>query len=305
MNSRKIQEKHTGKLSNAYFISSSGSKISFKTYKRFCLKAGLDTSPVDYEKFEETVINTEGGLLTSEVIYDSSIIKSEILTELQEKGIDVSCDNTAKNIERTDYGYLIEANKCTIKARAVINCTYTNLNTFNRMLDLPAKKFKFDLTLIPIIKWRDGKPPLGITIMDGPFFTILPFGKSGNYLLYHVKHSVSNSMVGEMYPNEWNYLDQVISDYEAYQSFKKIISESCHWLPSIKDAEYLGCLRSIRMVLANQDDNDQRPSLIEKLETTPPFYSIFSGKIDHSLIIARNVAKQVRLDLGLSGLPCM
>ena len=57
-----------------------------------------------------------------------------------------------------------------IKAKMVINCTYTNLNTFNRMLDLPAKKFKFDLTFIPIIKWRDENPPC-ITIMDGPFTT--------------------------------------------------------------------------------------------------------------------------------------
>ncbi len=282
-------------FSNAYFISSSGSKINFSAYKDFCLKAGLETLQVDYKQFDEPVWNTEGGILANEAIYDAGIVRNEILTKMRENSIEVSCDDAATGIKRQAEGFLIDAYKGSINAKAVLNCTYANLNSFNRMLGLEARKFQFELTSIPIIKWRKAKSPIGITIMDGPFFTILPFGKSGNYLLYHVQHAVHNSTVSEMYPSEWNCLDRAIPDTEAYKSFKKIVRDASHWLPSIKHSEYLGCLKSIRMVLANQDSSDQRPSFIEQLDKGSPFYSVFSGKIDHSLMTARAVAKKIKV----------
>ena len=52
-------------------------------------------------------------------------------------------------------------------------------------------------------------------------------------------------------------------------------------------ARSVGFLEGPRVVIANQDDTDARPSLVESPE--PGCVSVFSGKIDHCVWVADEV----------------
>ena len=57
------------------------------------------------------------------------------------------------------------------------------------MLGLPNLDLKFQDVIVPIFKMKHS--PIGLTIMDGPFCSIMPRGNRKNeFLLYNPKYSV-------------------------------------------------------------------------------------------------------------------
>jgi hypothetical protein len=283
-----------GGFDNAYFISSKGSKVTFPGYAAFCSKAGLPFNELQLSGFGEAIENVDGGILTDELIYDSKILSQRIRRDLSLHKVDVACGLKVSEILETGPGFDVFVDSDKMSARAVVNCTYANFSSFNTSLGLPKKQFQFELTVVPVIRWRKDKPPIGITLMDGPFFTVLPFGKSGDYLLYHVDHTVYASVTGASYPSEWAYPKNVVDLSTAKGVFEKMVTSSENWLPGIRSAEFIDYLSTVRVVFANSDDTDRRPSLIERMPLKNPFFSIFSGKIDHSIWVSREVADALR-----------
>jgi hypothetical protein len=162
---------------------------------------------------------------------------------------------------------------------------------------LVSQRLQFELTIVPIIKWRKGLDPIGITVMDGKFFTVLPFGKTNNYLLYHVDHTVQETIVRSHYPTEWRNTKDYVGEDVAIEAFNKMKLASSKWLPSILDAEYIDYLTTVRVVLADVESTDRRPSLISRANLSSPFYNLFSGKIDHSIWVAEEISNKLFAEL--------
>jgi hypothetical protein len=72
---------------------------------------------------------------------------------------------------------------------------------------------------------------------------------------------------------------------------------SSKWLPSILDAEYIDYLTTVRVVLADVESTDRRPSLISRANLSSPFYTLFSGKIDHSIWVAEEISNKLFAEL--------
>ncbi|MDP2357105.1 MAG: FAD-dependent oxidoreductase [Beijerinckiaceae bacterium] len=286
---------------NAYFISSENSKVGLAEYSTFCDNAGLPFNELRLQEFGEAIKNVDGGILTEEVVYDSKLLSERVLRDLTLNNVEMMCHNKVSKVEETDFGFDVCVDTKKLSARAIVNCTYANFNAFNTSLGLPKKQFQYELTVVPIVRWRQKVSPIGITIMDGPFFTILPFGKSGDYLLYHVNHTVFQSVIGESYPLGWADPKKVINRSAAEGVFEKMVISSEHWLPSIRSAEFVDYLAAVRVVFADSDATDRRPSLVERLPTRNPFISIFSGKIDHSIWVSRDVADALHDALKVRG----
>ena len=78
----------------------------------------------------------------------------------------------------------------------VINATYARHNNFCSWLGFPGKRLRFRLKELPLLKLNT-KQRCAVTIMDGPFATILPVGESKNlYTLGDVPLSVHRSVTG-------------------------------------------------------------------------------------------------------------
>ena len=285
------------KFCNAYFISSIESKVKFTDYKTFCEAANLPIRKIDLDNFIPMLQNVDGGLFTDEVVYDSSILRRLVLRELEKESVDVVTKSNVKSIYDKGIGFVIKSEKESFETRSVVNCTYANFNDFNKELGLDSQTLQYELTIVPIVKWREGLDPTGITVMDGKFFTVLPYGKTGNYLLYHVDHTVQETKVGSHYPIEWRNTRDYVGEDVAIEAFNKMKSASSKWLPSILDAEYIDYLATVRVVLADVESSDRRPSLISRANFSSPFYTLFSGKIDHSIWVAEEISNKLCAEL--------
>ncbi len=285
------------KFCNAYFISSTESNVEFTDYKKFCEEANLPIRKIDLDNFIPTLKNIDGGLFTDEVVYDSAILKILVSKELEKESVDVVTKSNVKSVYEKGIGFVIKTEQESCETRSVVNCTYANFNDFNKELGLDSQRLQYELTIVPIIKWRKGLDPIGITVMDGKFFTVLPFGKTDNYLLYHVDHTVQETIVDSHYPTEWRNTKDYVDEDVAIQAFNKMKRASSKWLPSILDAEYIDYLTTVRVVLADVESSDRRPSLISRANLSSPFYTLFSGKIDHSIWVAEEISNKLCAEL--------
>ncbi|PCJ40443.1 MAG: hypothetical protein COA71_11350 [SAR86 cluster bacterium] len=277
---------------NNYYISARDSKVSMREYETFCRRVGLPVSPVSDTSPVE-VRNVVGGLSTNEAVYDSRLLAKEIKRLFSQSNVNVFCNHDIAGVNKSDSGkFILNSGDVDVGAfDKVINCTYVNYNKFNKDLGLEDQLLQYEYTLVPIIKWLDS--PIGITIMDGDFMTVLPYGLSDNSLLYHVKHTVIESEISHNLNEAWlskssspaNYIDKNLH-------FKKMLEACVEFVPELSTAELVGFLEGPRVVFSGNDSTDERPSVINTLDKDG-FFSVFSGKIDHSIWVADQVADLV------------
>jgi hypothetical protein len=277
---------------NAYFISKEGSLTSSDDFIEFSSLLGVPYNTIEADKFPIEVRNTELALSCEEVVYDCSILRDIVWENINTSGVDVELGIRAKKISRDNDLFKIEFdNFDPVLAKVVINASYADINNLTKQLNYPVEERLYEYTIVAIIELDI--PKLGITIMDGPFMTLLPYGKTGNYLLYCVDHSVIKKEIGPIMDQSWLIPElSPFSSIDKKAYFKNMIDYCKKYVPVLDKANLKGFLEGPRMVLANKDDTDERPSLITNYDNN--YFTVFSGKIDHSIWVADEVVKSLK-----------
>lgn len=277
---------------NAYFIAAQGSLTTPEDYIAFCERMGLRHERIDLAAFKPGVQDVSLGVLTDEVVYDSGVLRTLVQQKMDAAGVKPLFGSDVTRIAREGSRYMLEANvegKGSLQGPfdAVVNCTYANINLLNAQLGLPAPVYQYEYTMVPILEWD--QPPVGITVMDGRFMTVLPFGKTGRFLLYHVAHTVVATEVTAQLPQGWLDPERAPSALVNRQALFETMRETCaQFVPALKSAKLAGFLQGPRVVLAHRDSTDARPSIIRRHE--PGYWSVFTGKIDHCMWVADEIA---------------
>lgn len=263
---------------NTYFISSKDSLTTPNEYLYFCDSLGLDYSIIESKSFSPLVENVSLGVIAKEAVYDCNLLRGDINKRIKDARIDLRLNTEVKTIKKIGEKYIVNGEEFD----NVVNCTYSNINMLNSQLMLEVPTYRYEFTAIPIIEWDE--PSVGITVMDGPFMTVLPYGKSSQFLLYHVEHSVVNSYTGQEMPINFTNPDINFDDL-----FYKIRDASEKFIPSLRNSTLKGFLKGPRVVIEN--DRDSRESLITKHDHG--YWSVFSGKVDHCMWVAREINREI------------
>ena len=281
---------------NAYFIAAEGSLTSPDEYLKFCRKHQLDFKQIDPNLFNPIVKNVDLGITTKEVVYDSVILEELITKKFKFLKILPRFNSEVTSISKKGDVFSLEINKSNQdNYDAVVNCTYANLNQLKFQIGQETKNFQYEYTIVPIVDWF--RPPVGITIMDGPFMTVLPFGKSKNFLLYHVDHTVIERKIATQMPLKWRTKETSPSIYtDKKRVFKDIIESFCEFVPAVKESKLRGFLETTRVVQPFKEETDARPSIIEKIDDG--FLSVFTAKIDHCMWVSKEISLDIKDYLG-------
>ena len=122
--------------------------------------------------------------------------------------------------------------------------------------------------------------------------TLLPFGNSNKFLLYHVDHSVLSRDDAVTIDPSWLIKENSpLSKVNVKQRFKEMIDACSYFVPALTDAKIAGYLEGPRMVLAKTDESDARPSLVRSYNKN--YHTVFSGKIDHCVWVADEILEAI------------
>lgn len=275
---------------SAYFIASDGSVTTAHDYLNFCRKLNLSFQQIAPANFEPTVRNVAIGVLCSEAVYDCNILRDLISAEFNIKSIKVHLGANINEIKKVPDGFRLTTKNNNEIFDAVVNCTYADLNRLTHQLGHPVPVLQHEYTIVPILEWS--VPPIGITIMDGPFMSVLPFGKTGQFLLYHVERSVMQRSVNPQMPQSW--LDTATapsSSVDVKNLCTAMLADCSQFIPALASARCVAFLEGPRVVLPNMDSTDARPSIIQEPEAG--YVTALSGKVDHCIWAADEIAQRL------------
>ena len=118
---------------------------------------------------------------------------------------------------------------------------------------------------------------VGVTVMDGPFFSMMPFPARGLHALSHVRYTPHFSWKDERGIDPYKKLDE----YDRATRVDRMVRDVGRYLPAALDAKYVKSLFEVKTVLVKNEGDDGRPILFEKHTELPGCYSVLGGKIDN------------------------
>lgn len=274
-----------------YFIAKEGSYTDKEAYRDFCANLGLNYDSITTEKLPIDVLNVSEATRCGEVIYDCNILRTLILQRLDVSGVLLKTKTHINQIKRVSGGYKISSKTENFQLfEHVINCSYSDINRLTKQLGHTVDTVQYEYTWIPIIEVDIER--IGITVMDGPFMTLLPFGNTGKFLMYHVDYSVVARDDTEIIDPGWLIKERSpLSKVNLNDRFKEMRKACSLFVPALADAKMSGFLQGPRMVMAKSDDTDARPSVVRSYETN--YHTVFSGKIDHCVWVADEILEAV------------
>jgi len=267
-----------------YAISKRNSKVTAKQFVRFCTDIGAEIEPADPEMrklFEPRLI--EQVYLVKEYAFNSDFIASRARKELQELGVGLLLESEVESISKTSSGELSVIVKgkdnalTAVSSRYVFNCSYSGINQLKG--DFPGVKteLKQEITEMALMKMPAPLAGLGITVMDGPFFSLMPFPARGLHTLSHVRYTPHLQWRDE--PGVSPYAK--LTDYRRVSQVDRMVRDVSRYLPSLSNAQYIESLFEVKTILMKNEGDDGRPILFEKYEALPRCFSILGGKIDN------------------------
>lgn len=278
-------------FNQVYATSSKFSWTNAKQFKKFCDGAKIKCDEIDVNQYFRKNM-CDGAFLTEEYTYDAMILRDLMISEIKKlSNIDLKYNAEITNIEKTREYYVITANNVEYKSSFVLNATYASINQILELLNFEPFKIKYELCEIIICSVNKKLKNTGLTVMDGPFFSIMPFGKTGYHSLTSVTftpHVVSYDSLptfscqknNESYCNPKNLGNCNNCPNKPKSAWMYMSNLAKKYMKEDFEFKYEYSLFSMKPILISSEIDDSRPTVIKQFSSKPDFYTVLSGKIN-------------------------
>lgn len=283
------------KFEQIYATSDKFSWTSAGQFMDFCKAAGIRCDEVAVSRYFKPGM-CDGAFMTQEYTYDAGILQKYYEEQLQNR------DNVTflfgaridRIVRKSKVFEVWLSDGSFYESPYVLNATYASVNQIIDKLEGVEKEFfniKYELCEIILCEPSDTLRGTGITVMDGPFFSIMPFGKTGLHSLTSVTFT----------PH--------VTSYDTCPAFRCQQGQSasckpgslgnCNFCPHKPESAwpymshladkymkeeyaytYKESLFSMKPILKSSEVDDSRPTAIRVLSEGPTFVSVLSGKIN-------------------------
>jgi glycine/D-amino acid oxidase-like deaminating enzyme len=268
-----------------YAIARRNSKVTAGQFERFCREIGAPVRKVPdtlARLFDPRLV--EAAYLVEEYAFDACALRRWARNMLEHAGVDlrlgycavrvaggetanraaVECVNAAGETLRLDCKY-------------VFNCSYSGLNQLGGDIPRVQTGLKHEITEMGLIKLPPVLDGLAITVMDGAFFSVMPFPPRGLHTLSHVRFTPHSNWLDQPGLDPYGRLDE----YGRQSRVDRMIRDASRYVPALRGATCAESLFEVKTVLVKNEGDDGRPILFERSPVWPACYSILGGKIDN------------------------
>ena len=282
-----------GEFDQIYATSAEYSWTNAEQFKAFCKAANIPCTEVPLDNyFNERLC--DGAFLTREYTYDAVILRDYFLDEISKMpNVEIRFGSQITKITNigSEYEIELEAQEETVTSPFVLNATYASTNEISQMAGYDTIQIKYELCEIIICDVNEKLKDVGITVMDGPFFSIMPFGKTGLHSLTSVTftpHEASREVVptfpcqnrSEVFCRPGNLGNCNDCPAKPASAWPYMSGLAKKYLKEEYGFTYKKSLFSMKPVLASSEIDDSRPTIIRECNNKPTFISVLSGKIN-------------------------
>jgi len=292
------------KFQQIYATSEQFSWTSAGQFQEFCRAAGIRCEETAVSKYFKPGM-CDGAFLTEEYTYDAKILQRYYEDKLYgSSNVQMAFRARIKKIVKKGTGFQVQMEDGSrYEAPFVLNASYASVNQVMGLVEdergeMEKEPFdiKYELCEIILCKPSEALKDIGLTVMDGPFFSIMPFGRTGLHSLTAVTFTphvtsydlcpvfscqadtgkealagfcsqgqLGNCNVCPHKPNTaWPYMSHLADKYMKPEY----------------GYSYVESLYSMKPILKSSEVDDSRPTAIKVMSRKPDFVSVLSGKIN-------------------------
>lgn len=249
-----------------YIVPPYGSRVSLEAFRTFLDDEGLPFSE-DGGRFHvmEPRINLAG-------------LATLVRQKVKEAGVTVHYGETAPATVRKDFDQIVVA-------------TYSSLNETLWELGCAPLELKFQVVEKAVVLMPPRFRDTSVVVIDGQFGCIDPLDDTPLHVVGHVTEAVHWEGIGyraEIPADLIDILDRGLLRKPRVTGFGRMQEELAAFVSSIKEAEHIGSMFTVRAVLANREETDARPTLLQAHDQQ--VMSVFSGKLGTSVTAAMCIA---------------
>ena len=275
-----------------YLIEKNKSKTSFEEFRKFCDEVGLPYKIKNPPSRLWNKSEIEGSFKVDEPVYNPEILKRLLEKEASELSVNVRTGSKVIGIEEFNGKKRViayEENCKGYETDIIINSTYAYSNNVLKALGLEDEMTKYLLQNTEVIVARSKNTIPALTVMDGPFVTLLPFTDGGKdsrlFLVYDVVNSILDQREGYFLEDERRY----------DTNWGKMIKHGEKYFPFFRNLEYVGSLFGSRPVPI-ENLGDSRQTRIKSYKKKPGIYSILEGKFISAPLVAEDLVNKIKED---------
>lgn len=285
-----------------YATSAKFSWTNAEAFKHFCEAADIKCEEVSASTYFNSGM-CDGAFLTEEDTYDAKIICDYYIDKLsQMKNVSIQYGVRIEKIIRTNEEYIIEYTIGEIRYKAaapfVLNATYASTNqiidkivdgTSGQNVNFQKFKIKYEQCEIVLCSVDERLRNIGLTVMDGPFFSIMPFGKTGYHSLTSVTFTPHVTSYDELptfnCQNGMNCSPAQLENcnlcpHKPESAWDHMNHLACKYMKPEYGFSYVKSLYSMKPILKSSEVDDSRPTAIRINSKEPTMISVLSGKIN-------------------------
>lgn len=266
-----------------YAVARNFSHVTARQFRDFCrrISAPIEPAPSEVRGLFDAG-HIEDVFLVKEFAFDADKLRDHVVRDLEGAGVEVALSTRAVRLGpgpagTVDVELASRAGSSFVRAKRVLNCTYSGINHIlgpSRLEIIPLKHEGTEMALV--------EPPaelekLGITVMCGPFFSIMPFPPRRLHSLSHVRYT----------PHHW-WHDRADARSrpeghrpELHSAFDRMVRDAARYLPCLARCRYQDSLWEVKTVLPASERDDSRPILYRPDHGLPGLTCIMGGKIDN------------------------
>ncbi|WP_422347342.1 FAD-dependent oxidoreductase [Stenotrophomonas sp. DR009] len=267
-----------------YAIARRNSKVTAAQFVRFCetIDAPLAQAPASVASlFNPNLI--EQAFVAKEYGFDSERMRQMLEARLSGAGVHVGLRQEATAVQKESNAVRVclrsidGSTTTSVLARQVFNCTYAGLNLIDGPHGRSHARLKHEITEMALIRLPPALEGMGITVMDGPFFSVMPFPACQSSTLSHVRYTPHTAWTDTPERNPYTELEA----HPRSSRVDRMLRDAARYLPSISKASYQQSLFEVKTVLMKNEGDDGRPILFESYPELPGYSTILGGKLDN------------------------
>lgn len=278
-----------------YAIARRNSKVNAYQFRQFCNNIGAPVrvaSPSIKRFFDPLLI--EEVFIVKEYAFDAVRLRDMMRHRIERASIPILFEAEAQAVIQETPGYLRLklSNEETLSGRYVFNCTYAQINVLLERSQAERLPLKHQIAEIALVDVPDQLRNLGITVMDGPFFSVMPFPADSLHSLSHVRYTHHETWFDtpDEARNPYAYLDQ----HQPQSYFPYMLRDAQRYLPALTGTQHIRSLYEVKTLLLQNEIDDGRPILFHETPELPGFYNVLGGKIDNIFDLLQNMKRFTR-----------
>ena len=264
-----------------YAIAARRSKVMATQFERFMHDIGA--------RYERTASGYRGlfdprlvsaSYIVDEYAFDAARLRDLLGVQLARAGVDVRLGTEALRVSPEGPIIRVETRNAgrmeILEAALVINCTYARTNWTVRQSS-SVSGLKHELAEIALMEVPQELRDIGITVMDGPFFSCMPFPAEQCHSLTHVRYTPHGNVA-----DTDGVLDPLrLLEEPCTSRAESMLADAARFVPALRRSRHRKSLFEVKTVLLHHEVDDGRPILLRRDFAHPGVLSVLGGKLDN------------------------